>query len=120
MILAALGVLVSSAQEKIKVSDGLYIVSYGNVAVIEDDVNQRSISITISQDGIDKSRREKMYKVVCGKWTKRVVKDGLKAAIAAGIAASASSVGTSLIASGVATLASYIYDDVCEYYGSNL
>ena len=58
MILAALGVLVSSAQEKIKVSDGLYIVSYGNVAVIEDDVNQRSISITISQDGIDKSRRE--------------------------------------------------------------
>ena len=110
-------VIAVNAQDKIKVKEGLYLVSYGKTVVIEDDVNQRSISMEIAQEGIDQRNGERIYSIVCGKWTKRTVKDGLKAAIAGGIAASGVSGGTSLMICATATLANYIYDDACEYYG---
>lgn len=105
------------AQSRTKVGDGVYLVMYGNKAVIEDDNNQRSISVEISQESIDRQTNQKIYKVACGKWTKRVVKDGLKAAIAGGIAASGATGGTSAIISAASTAALYIYEDVCDYYG---
>lgn len=104
-----------SAQTKTKISDGLYIVDYAGTYVIEDEINQRSISITITEEIKDRQTDEKIYRVVCGKWSKRTVKDGIKAAIAAGIAASGASGGTSAMVSAAATLALYIYDDYCEY-----
>lgn len=107
----------ASAQNRTKVGDGVYLVTYGSTAVIEDEKNQCSISIEISQESIDRQTNQKIYKVVCGKWTKRVVKDGLTAAIAGGIAASGATVGTSAIVSAVSTAALYIYEDVCDYYG---
>lgn len=107
----------SSDQGRVKVADGLYLVSYGNEVIIEDDINQRSISISVTKDVNDYQSGKATYEVVCGKWTKRVVKDGLKTAIAAGIAAAGTSGGSSLMISGAATLANYIYDDICEYYG---
>lgn len=107
----------ASAQNRTKVGDGVYLVTYGSTAVIEDDKNQRSISIEISQESIDRQTNQKIYKVACGKWTKRVVKDGLKAAIAGGIAASGATGGTSAIISAASTAALYIYEDVCAYYG---
>ena len=109
--------LSANAQERIKIKDVLYLVSHGKSVVIEDDVNQRSISMEIAQEGIDQRNGEMVYNVVCGKWSKRVVKEGLKAAIAGGIAASGASGGTSLMISAASTLAMYIYDDACEYYG---
>lgn len=105
------------AQSRTKVGDGVYLVMYGNKAVIEDDNNQRSISVEISQESIDRQTNQKIYKVACGKWTKRVVKDGLKAAIAGGIAASGATGGTSAIISAASTAALYIYEDVCDYFG---
>ena len=102
------------AQERTKISDGLYIVNYAGTYVIEDDVNQRSISISISQENKERQSDETIYKVVCGKWVKRTIKDGLKLAIAGGIAASGASQGASLIISAASTLALYIYDDYCE------
>lgn len=119
LVFAFVLAFVSNAQQRIKVSDGLYLVSYGNSAVIEDDINQQSISIEVSQAGIDRATGEKVYEVVCGKWTKRVVKDGLKATIDAGILAAASTKGASLILSNLAKLAGYIYDDVCDSLGSD-
>ncbi len=110
----------TAAQTKTKISDGVYLARYGNTAVIEDDKNQRSISIVITQEIKDHQTNEKIYNVVCGKWSKRVVKDSLKAAIAAGIAASGASGGTSAIVSAASTAALYIYEDVCEYYGEKL
>lgn len=107
----------ASAQNRTKVGDGVYLVTYGSTAVIEDEKNQRSISIEISQESIDRQTNQKIYKVACGKWTKRVVKDGLKAAIAGGIAASGATGGTSAIVSAASTAALYIYEDVCDYYG---
>ena len=121
MLLIALSFsLVANAQQRIKVSGGLYLANYGNITVIEDDSNKRTISIKVAQEGINNANKEKIYKVVCGKWSKRVVKEGLKVAIAAGIVASATSGGTSLMISSASTLALYIYEDVCEYYGSTL
>ncbi len=119
LIFALFVAFASSAQQRIKVSDGLYLVSYGNTAVIEDDINQKSISIEVAQDGIDRATGEKVYNVVCGRWTKRVVKDGLKAAIDAGVIAAAETKGASLIVSQAAKLVGYIYDDVCGYFGSD-
>lgn len=110
-------VITANAQERTKIKDGLYLVRYGNSVVIEDDVNQRSISMEIAQEGIDQRNGEKVYNVVCGKWTKRVVKFGLKAAVAEGIKAAALTQGASLAVSAAAELANWIYDDVCEYYG---
>lgn len=49
-----------------------------------------------------------------------VVKDSLKATIAAGIAASGASGGTSAIVSAASTAALYIYEDACEYFGEKL
>lgn len=119
MIMCLLGFLFiegnSSAQTRTKISEGLYLVDYAGTYVIEDEVNQRSISIQITEEIKDRNTDEKIYKVVCGKWSKRVVKDGLKAAIAGGIAASVTSGGTSAMISAAATFAMYIYDDYCEY-----
>lgn len=108
----------SSDQGRVKVADGLYLVSYGGEVIIEDDINQRSISVSVTKEVDDYQSGKATYEVVCGKWSKRVVKDGLKAAIAGGIAASGASGGTSLMISAAATLANYIYDDICEYYGT--
>lgn len=118
IILAVFGIAAAAnAQERIKINDGLYLVSYGNTAVIEDEVNQRTISMTITKEINDRNSAEATYNVVCGKWTRRAVKDSLKTVIAAGIAATAATQGTSAMVSAAATLAMYIYDDVCDYYG---
>lgn len=104
-----------SAQNRTKISEGLYLVDYAGTYVIEDEVNQRSISITITEEIKDKQTDEKIYKVACGKWTRRTVKDALDKTIEAGIIAAAPTKGTSLIISATAKLAKYIYDDYCEY-----
>lgn len=103
-------------QNRIKIKDGLYLATYGNSVIIEDDINQRSISLSITKEVQDYQTGKATYEVVCGKWSKRVVKDGLKLAIASGIAAAKVSGGTSLMISAAGTLANYIYDDVCAYY----
>lgn len=105
------------AQNRIELSKGVYLVSYGKSAVIEDDNNQRSISIQISQEVKNRQTGEKIYNVICGKWTRRTVKEGLDAAIKAGIDAAALTEGASMIVSVSAKAAKYIYDDVCDYYG---
>ena len=117
MFAATIAAFNASAQNRIKIQEGLYLVSYGNTCVIEDDVNQRTISMTISQEQRDERTNQNIYKVACGKWTKRVVKDGLNMAIVEGIKAAGVSGGTSLVVSAASKLAMYIYDDVCDYYG---
>lgn len=115
---SALFVFVSNAtaQKRTKIGNGVTLISYGNTAVIEDEKNQRSISITISQEINSRQTNEKIYKVACGKWTKRVVKDGLRLAIIEGIKYAGATGGTSAIVSAASTAALYVYDDVCEYF----
>lgn len=116
LLIAMFAVFAANAQDRVKIKEGLYLASYGNTAVIEDDENNRTISMSVTKEIKDYQSGEATYNVVCGKWSKRVVKDGLKAAIAGGIAASGASGGTSAIISAAGVLANYIYDDVCEYY----
>jgi hypothetical protein len=116
LALVGIGITVK-AQDRIKIQEGLYLVSYGNTTVIEDDVNKRTISISITKEIDDRNTNEATYNIVCGKWTKRVVKYGLKVAVAEGIAAAGLTEGASLIVSAAAELANWVYDDVCEYYG---
>ena len=104
------------AQQKIKLQEGIHLVMYGNKAIIEDDNNQRSISIEIIQEEADRKNNEKMYKVVCGTWSRRVVKDGLDAAIKAGIDMAGASKGLSLTVTAIAKATKYIYDDACDYW----
>lgn len=104
------------AQSKIQLQEGVFLVNYAGTYVIEDENNQRSISIEITQEQVDNRNNEAMYRVVCGKWTRRVVKDGLDAAIKAGLDAAAATKGVSLTVTAVAKAAKYIYDDVCDYW----
>ncbi len=106
----------SFAQKRIQIQNGVYLVSYGNTAVIEDEINQCSISIEVSQVAIDRKTNERIYEVVCGRWTRRVVKDGLKGAIDAGITATGATKGVSLTVSALAKAVGYIYDDVCDSF----
>lgn len=115
-ILTIFTTVIVSAQTRIQITDKVSLVSYGNTIVIEDDENQRSISMRISQQQIDQKNGEATYEIVCGKYTKRVVKYGLKSAVAAGIAASSLTGSTSLMVSAAAEIATWIYDDVCDYY----
>ena len=103
------------AQRRTKIQDGLYIVDYGGRYIIEDDVNQRSVSITIAQQRIDSQNSEEMYQVVCGSFSKLVTKFALKAAVKEGIKQAVPTGGTSLIASFTAEIASWLYDKSCTY-----
>ncbi len=105
-----------SAQQKIKLQEGVHLVMYGDKAIIEDDNNQRSISIEIIQEETDRKNNKKMYKVVCGTWSRRVVKDGLDAAIKAGLDMAGASKGLSLSVTAIAKAAKYIYEDACDYW----
>ena len=109
----------ANAQTRKQVGEDLYLVSSGNTFVLEDEKNQRTISMEITQAGIDERTHKKVYQVTCGKWTKRVVKDGLDLAIKGGLGAAVAGAGIPGVAvSAVAKIAKYIYDDVCDYYGT--
>ena len=108
-----------NAQQRTKLYDGVYIVNYGGGTYgIEDDRTQQCISISIAQEYIDRENNKTYYKVVCGKWSKRVVKLGIKSAVAYGIVQSAGA-GTKIAkAAGIA--AEWVYDDFCESCESRL
>lgn len=114
-----LGNFVTNAQQRTKVYDGVYIVNYGGgVYGIEDDNTKQCISISIAQEYIDRSNNQMMYKVVCGKWTKRVVKLGIAAAAEYVIIQSAGA-GTK-IAKAAKYAAQWAYEDFCDKWESKL
>ena len=119
LVVICFGGAAANAQQRTKLYDGVYIVNYGGGTYgIEDDSTQQCISISIAQDYIDRSNNQKMYKVVCGKWSKRVVKAGINAAVAYGITQTAGT-GTKIV-KAAGTAANWIYEDFCEYWESKL
>lgn len=103
-----------NAQERMQIAKGLYIVRYGNVTVIEDDINQRTIQLKVEKE--KKTTGQIVYKVMCGnKYTKTVIKKGLSMAIKAAV----TSTGVGAFGTGVVNaIASKVYDDVCDYYAN--
>ncbi len=112
MILVAGFGMSANAQERTKLYDGVYIVSYGNVTVIENDNTQQTIQLSVSQS--QNSLGEKVYEVACGNSrSKKVVKGGLKAAIDAALKSTGAG---GLVSWAVSEAVDYIYDSVCDYY----
>ena len=115
MILAALIPLflftnTVNAQKRIKVSDGVYLVTYGNVTVLENDNTQQTIQIKVTKS-------DNLYDVFCGNQTvKRVTKAVLKNTIKALL--TKATLGLSWVGGIVIDEAVNItYDSVCNYFG---
>jgi len=110
----------SVAQTKTKIVDGVYLVRYGNTAVVEDDINQRtwnlSVTATEKKDSQGRSTGEIIYDLACGnKYTKNLTKWTLQTAIATSITAVAGPYSVA-VAGAATTIAGTFYEDVCEYY----
>ena len=130
-----------SAQKRSKIKDGVYLVSYGNTYIIEDDNSQQSkplIKLSVERRE-DKSGRP-VYDILCGnKYTKDIAKTSLKLALSSVITSAAAAIGGAVggastggagavagaakgaaiggvISSYATSIASNIYDDVCNYY----
>lgn len=108
------------SQQRTKIIDGVYIVRYGNIAVVEDDINQMTwnLSVTSEEKTDEKGNKlgEYVYHFACAnKYTKGLTKFALKGAIVASLTSATMGVGT-ITADVAATMALIYYDDVCDYY----
>lgn len=108
------------AQERTKIVDGVYLIRHGNIAVIEDDINQITwnLSVTVEESTDENGNKlgEYVYHFACAnKYTKGLTKFALKGAIVASLTSATMGVGT-ITADVAATVALVYYDDVCDYY----
>lgn len=136
-LLFFLGVIVAFssavfAQERTRIADGLYLVRYGNTAVIEDDIHQCTLQLKVEKTNQTDSHGQAVYNLFCGnKYTKGVAKTTMKAAISALITKASAALGTAVggpggTAAGITvgafisqyanSIASNFYDDVCDYF----
>ena len=110
----------TQAQQRTKIVEGVYLVRYGNTAVVEDDINQRTwnLSVTAEEKKDDLGRKvgEYVYTFACAnKYTKGLTKYALKGVIVSTL--TSATVGVGAITADVAvTIALIYYDDVCDYY----
>ena len=103
----------ANAQQRTKIADGYYLVSYGSVQVIEDD--NRGMSIEVKVEKAEKNAYgEQLYNVLCKNQTiKAVAIGGLKQAITRALNAA----GVPIPGWVVGPAVTYIYQKVCNYYG---
>ena len=108
------------AQQRTKIVDGVYLVRYGNTAVVEDDINQKTWNLSVEaeekKDSQGHPTGELIYNLACGnKYTKGLTKMALSGAISVSLSAVAGPYGT--VTAQVATMVANIYyEDVCEFY----
>lgn len=121
VIMVLLGMTpIVSAQQRTKIIDGVYLVRYGNTAVVEDDINQITWNLSVTAeaktDNMGRKVGEYVYTFACGnKYTKGLTKFALKGAIVTTL--TSATVGAGAITADVAaTIALIYYDDVCDYY----
>lgn len=97
------------AQQRTKITDGVYLATYGNVTVIENDKTQQSVKIKVVKS-------DNMYDILCGdSVVKTVAKTGLTKGISAviqGYTAIPSWVSDAM----VGYIVNKVYDGVCNYY----
>ena len=110
----------TQAQQRTKIVEGVYLVRYGNTAVVEDDINQRTwnLSVTAEEKKDDLGRKvgEYVYTFACAnKYTKGLTKYALKGVIVSTLTSATVGVGA-ITAAVAATIALSYYDDVCDYY----
>lgn len=81
LILACIAVIACSemvcAQQKTEISAGIFLATYGNVTVIENNNTQQTVRIKVQKNG------DSMFDILCGDTlVKTVAKAGLKEGIA--------------------------------------
>ncbi len=103
----------ANAQERTKISDGVYMVMYGNKMIFEDDVRGQSYSVEVYQEVVDYRNEKIAYTVICGKYTKTVFQEGLKRAIEGAL----SSAGAPWAGYILAAAAEKGYDYMCYRWG---
>lgn len=106
----------NSYAQRTRISDGIYVFSYGNIYIIEDDINQISVSMIIQQERINDRTNETIYKVVCEKWSRRVTSIALEEAIEEVVKYAVPTSESSLISNAATALAKWIYKDVWIYW----
>lgn len=122
LVLAAVLIAIPSllAQQRTKIVDGVYLVRYGNTAVVEDDINQMTWNMSVTPeektDNMGHKLGEYVYNFACAnKYTKGLTKFALKGVIVSTLTSATVGVGA-ITADVAATMALIYYDDVCEYY----
>lgn len=98
-----------SAQQRTQVEAGVYLVTYGNVTVIENDNTQQSIQIKVVKS-------DSMYDILCGD---TVVKTVAKAGLTEGITAviqGYTAIPRWVSRAVVGHIVNKIYEGVCDYY----
>lgn len=109
-IFSLLGTFSINAQQRVKISDGVYIVTYGNVSVIENDNTQQTIQIKVEK------KDDGLYDVLCGNTVvKQVAKSGIRAGIGYAIQ-TYTSIPKWVTDPIVRHIVDKVYDGVCEYY----
>lgn len=108
------------AQQRTKIVEGVYLVRYGNTAVVEDDINKMTWNLSViaeeNTDDMGRKLGEYVYTFACAnKYTKGVTKFALKGAIVSTLTSATVGAGA-ITADFAATMALIYYDDVCEYY----
>ncbi len=97
------------AQQRTEVAKGVYLTTYGNVTVIENDNTQQSIQIKVVKS-------DNLYDILCGD---TVVKTVAKAALTQGITAviqAHTAIPQWVSRAIVGHIVNKIYDGVCNYY----
>lgn len=100
----------TSAQQRTKVADGIFLVSYGNITVIENDNTQQTVRIKVQE------KEDSLYDIVCGDTiVKTVAKSGLKAGIAYAIQ-TYTTIPSWVSAAAVGWVVDKVYDGACDYF----
>lgn len=105
----------ANAQQRTTIEDGVYLVTYGDKLIIEDDNRGQSISVEVYKQISDRQNAEVMYKVVCNKYVKTVARWALREAIGEGVKWAAATYGLSLSVSAIALAADLGYEAMCDY-----
>lgn len=98
-----------SAQQRVEVAQGVYLATYGNVTVIENDNTQQSVQIKVVKS-------DNMYDILCGN---TVVKTVAKAGLTEGITAviqGYTAIPRWVSRAVVNHIVNKVYDGVCNYY----
>lgn len=97
------------AQQRTRIYDGVYLTTYGNVTVIENDITQQSIQIKVVKD-------DSLYDILCGDTVvKTVAKAGLKEGIAYAIQAH-TAIPKWVTRAIIGHIVDKTYEGVCNYF----
>lgn len=103
-------VQIVNAQQRTEVMDGVYIATYGNVTVIENDNTQQTVQIRVVKS-------DNLYDIMCGNTVvKTVAKAGLRKGISY-VITGYTAIPKWLTKAAVGFVVDKVYDGVCNYFG---